>query len=188
MKITIKNPHKSRSYELFGHLKCQATFGSVSFPHSSLMSRIDLVYFWLWFIHESFISFMLKENSSAHTMQLKLEHPSTTISPFHSRYLILSLLCPYVPFPGQSSPGLCVCLKSGGRVWSEPFSRGLRAYEANLSGSSLPHSWSFIQKTQSVSGASSSSLGFIYTYIATHPILAFTNVRVNLHSKWKNKL
>lgn len=163
-KITIKNPHKSRSYEIFGHFKCQTTFGSVSFPHSSLISRIDLVRC----DYDSVIHFILVKgkqlSTHTHYVQLKLVHPSTTISPFHSCYLILSLLCPSVPFPGQCCPGLCVCLKSGGRVWSEPFSRGLLAYEANLSGSSLPRSWPFIQKTQSPSGASSPIFRF-YLYI-----------------------
>jgi len=123
---------------------------------------------------QSFISFKLKENGSAHIhMQLKMVHPSTTISPFHSRYLILSLLCPSVPFPGQCSPGRCVCLKSGGRVWSEPFSRGLLAYEANLSGSSLPRSWPFIQKTLSVSLSCLIFIYRFYLFIATHPIVTF---------------
>ncbi len=141
---------------------CQTAFGSVSFPHSSLISRI----YWVHCDYSSVILFIQGKKLSSHTccVQFKLVHPSTTIPPFHSRYLILSLLCPSMPFPGQSSPGLCVCLKSGGRVWSEPFGRGLCAYEANLSGSSHPRSWPFIQKMQYLSGAPSSSLGFIYMY------------------------
>lgn len=105
---------------------CQTAFGSVSFPHSSLISRI----YWVHCDYSSVIHFIQGKELSSHPccVQFKLVHPSTTIPPFHSRYLILSLLCPSMLFPGQSSPGLCVCLKSGGRVWSEPFSRGLCAY------------------------------------------------------------